>query len=392
MNSKSLCLATIAFVLFGVTMVRAQQTKLEITSVDGAEQHPNDDYYVQEALEDGSVSITITGSGDVDPPDGQPCTCNSDSTKKTEAIKDDQSNPTYTFTGNISGTTDKNKYKFDITADTDPKEYKFTLTKVVQKFKCPDSYSGGPFTQTNDTASDPVTLLVYEVDTQIVHAAPSDPDPNRTTFGVGEEVNITFLPSTVQVLFSVEDGFATLDRTANNTTVLVAREYEGTTHLGIDFAQGAYHRAEFDVVKPDGGYIATQTGNEHPLYVAMLVAVQLTPTDVNFYNVQTVERAAAPQGMWGFFTPPGVAPAHPAQGEDPLDLNNSYKDQCIMSVRPGFTYSPGGFYWQIPTDWDLIRDQVHSTLFWGGNTQVMTMTDSSGNLQISKFGVSQPDF
>ncbi len=143
--------------------------KLEI-SVSGATESPTtSDYYVVGIPLEGdpSVKVTITGSGQVSCP--EECVCDHDSSKTTQPNEEGEAEYTFVHTvGEQSDGGTGNKIEWDINSSTNPGEYTFKLTEISQKYAdCPDDYSGGSTSVSNNQVSDEITIVVARVEMQL---------------------------------------------------------------------------------------------------------------------------------------------------------------------------------------------------------------------------------
>jgi hypothetical protein len=221
---------------------------------------------------------------------------------------------------------------------------------------------------------------------------------DRTTLGVGEEVDLYFYPSfpgnltwttTAGSVFPGTNYYTRLTAPSNAADATVTFTYGSMTGS-----------TTFHVVEPTGVDHATITststyGNNVP-GAGMHVSVVIGPTNVSFYKVQMFEVGQPASNISGYF----LNPQHTPLAHDDSTLANKWHglnqdnsvgdgmDNCFYgttSLLPS-PWSPGSFTWHIPALWKVGNDgSTNSNLGW--SDQVFTLGED-GTMTVAKFGHS----
>lgn len=199
MNSSILATIMLVFWMLPAIVMACVEIPdpLEI-SVSGATASPSEDnYYVLQIPKEGEgpVTVTITGSGEVPCP--SKCVCDHDSTLKIDPEAD--GGLVYTFSHSV-GDQDEEKIEWEVDHNTTPGEYKFKLESIHQDFKdCPVDYFFGSEWESNDQASDEVTIVAVIIEIEV-------PDDANSFFIREGEDSDTF---EAKILPESLDGIAT---------------------------------------------------------------------------------------------------------------------------------------------------------------------------------------
>jgi len=280
-------------------------------SVSGA-QAGNANYYAVELPKTGTVSVTISASGDTPcPTGGEKCKCN-DQTKDPEA----DGSPVYTFSKTVGNQdpADGPTVKWDVTSSTGPGEYKFKVTKIDQKYKaCAQGWTGGVSLKSNTQASDEVTVLVYKYETETISTTPSD--QTRVNLGIGEEVKITITPSSVNASWSLTTGDGGFSSSSGSVTQFNASKSPGSATVRAAF-YGINKDTTFSVVAPSGmnsalksdGSLGTAGPPNNNIGAKSVFDCTVQPTTVSFYNAEFQEKIPGDTWTW----PDGTGGSRPA--------------------------------------------------------------------------------
>jgi len=357
-------------------------------SVSGA-QAGNANYYAVELPKTGTVSVTISASGDTPcPTGGEKCKCN-DQTKDPEA----DGSPVYTFSKTVGNQdpADGPTVKWDVTSSSSPGEYKFKVTKIDQKYKaCAQGWTGGVSSKSNTQASDEVTVLVYKLETETVATQPTD--RQRTKVGVGEEVNLTIQPSSVTASWSVDGGSSngSVSPPSGASTKYTAADEAAMGNVKAEF-KGITKTTTFNVTQPSGIKLeaSSSTNNKNPLRSGFIAKIYITPADVNFEKVKIYEGTGTSIATGYFSSLNGV---NHAQGPDlsPSGFVANKGTQLAatdtVTTHANVTpYSNGVFRWPIQWHYKLgsankpvVILEHKGELKWNASTSTATLETTKG--------------
>jgi hypothetical protein len=234
--------------------------------------------------------------------------------------------------------------------------------------------------------------------TNVCHA-PVPADRQRTTVGVGEEVDISFptLPADIPVAWRTTAGGLsatngkgiTFTAPSNGVPATVTATVKGQT-CPIDFSvlepSGVDH-AEF--VEYDTVHVSSGAG------AGMHIRPYVGPTNVSFYHVQIMEVGEPASNVEGYFTLPShPPPSHSGNGADEwisLDYDNHWLGSYDWAYSFGWpspwqggTFSGGSYVWDIPFRW-RIKDDRQEHLVTDGWNQIHTLFPN-GTMSVTKFG------
>ncbi len=325
-------------------------------SVTGAQAGSDQNYYVVEIPAQGTTTVTLTASGQTPcPTDQEKCKCGD--RKETPETDGD---PKYTFTKPLGNQdpADGPTVKIDITQSTTPNEYKFKVTKIEQKYKtCSQGWTGGVASKSNTQASDEITILVYQIETETVATTPSD--RKRTKLGVGEEVKAIFKPASITVNWTTTD--ASVSPASGSTVTLTAPETAKSPKLTAAF-KGISKDTTFTVVAPSSVYIdktsESNTATSSFLRVVTTADWYIGPEDVNFSKIKIAEQTCTGvasgylSGKNGEVHTPGVA----LQVTSSMTAGKGWKCSGYDNISTGSyppAYSPGAFKWAIPWSYEI---------------------------------------
>jgi hypothetical protein len=224
---------------------------------------------------------------------------------------------------------------------------------------------------------------------QVACAAAADPNPERTSLGVGEYDTISGMPA--ETHWSTSGG--TLSTAGPSpATVLTAPGVAGNVTVTAT-VRDVSTTIDFGVLAPSGVQVSVRGQDSYsPPFVGagIYLDVYLTPKTVSFYRVQIMEPAAAAISKTGYFAthaPPNHDAAHGADDWHPVNCENKVVegafDHAYSSGWPlGIT---GSYTWPISPIWSIDgTGTTHSLSGW--TPQVHTVT--SGTMKVEKLGHS----
>ena len=223
-------------------------------TVSGATQSSTNQYYyiVQIPTNNTTNKVTVTAAGGAPVPvASNACVCVKDS-------YDPPTNGALQYSINVGlGTQDTNsgpKVTVNISSNTTAGEYTYQVTQVTQSYEaCSNDFSGGPGTITNTLSSSNVTLLAYSLTSQTALNAPDGTTNTRTTVGIGEKVNISFLPASVNPSWGftttgVNSTQGTLKKGSSTATLTAGDQAESDTVTAT--VAGISNSVAFNVIEP----------------------------------------------------------------------------------------------------------------------------------------------
>ena len=229
-----------------------------------------------------------------------------------------------------------------------------------------------------------------------IYPALTNPNRERTTIGVGEEVDLGGMPSRTKW----SAGGGGLSGTNGSDVRFTAPSNAppgGITVTVIATVKNASLAIPFNVVPPSGIDHAKIIGtNRFSLTIAgagMTNVVWIAPTSVSFYRVWMEEVGAVSTNATGYFTNTNVWPAnnlnhgkHGANNWFQLTSQNQWSDAASSGtcIPP---WSTGNFTWPIPAAWQVGGSNSLRTNYITGWDQNFTI-DASGTVTVQKFGNS----
>jgi hypothetical protein len=376
-------------VVLGLTnSIACEQNPGKISiAVSGAQAGSDQNYYVVEIPEQGTTTVTITGSGQT------PCPTDQEKCKCTNASVDPETDgdPKYTFTKTVGNQdpTDGPTVKWDVSSSANPGEYKFKVTKIEQAYKaCPQGLTGGVTSKSNTQESDEVTVLAYKIETETVASTPAD--KTRKKLGVGEEVNLTYKPTSITVNWSVEGNKGSVSPPTSATTKYTAHNEAAEGKVKAEF-KGINKLTSFNVVEPSGEIAAKQSDKTWPSGVqgaGMYLDVTVKPADVSFYNVEVLEVDKGTVNVSGYFTnfSSSALKHHPNPKWIQLTDENKWADHAWF-YGWGAPWKQGTYQWNIDVLW-RVAGSTGSGKKFNLRTQLHEIIDSTGKSQESKMSVS----
>ena len=202
------------------------------------------------------------------------------------------------------------------------------------------------------------TVHVVKIKTETVATAPAD--RTRKTIGVGEAVDLTFLPSGLSPISWVHSGVGGLDKTTGGSVKFTASDVAGSSTITATYA-GHDFPVAFTTIEPTGvlfenyslvdAVVPTEGGDFY--FIRYFAQIYVQPDTVNFGNIELYE-SAAPSEKEGYFEDKNI-PDHEANGGHDVDGYEEGKgssmedaDDIAMSAI-GAPYSDGTMTWAI--DW-----------------------------------------
>lgn len=229
--------------------------------------------------------------------------------------------------------------------------------------------------------------------TNICHA-PVPADRQRTTVGVGEEVDISFptLPADIPVAWRTTAGGLSA---TNGTGITFTAPSNGVPTATVTATvKGQECPIDFSVLEPGGvdhaDVIERYRYEIGDAGAGMHLRPYIGPTNVSFYRVQIMEVGQPATNAWGYFIahPPG---AHNYEaGADHFDIQLEYDNHWTpdsydraSSAVFAQTWANGGFTWHIPGKWKIGNG--HTNDLANSWDQVFTLSED-GTVKVSKFG------
>jgi hypothetical protein len=241
---------------------------------------------------------------------------------------------------------------------------------------------------------------MHDLAVQCVCTGPNDQE--RTTVGVGEQVNLFFEPALDfhnPQWGHTGGGLSTSPTIPANGTFYTASSNAATDRVMANFPKGGGGfvtlTTTFTVLAPSGVARAQIRGTDSfgvgVAGAGMYLDVVIGPTNVSFNRVEVMEVGQAAANMTGYFISNPPPPHGSAQGANdwhPIACNNVATDgnfdHCLTPSCPGPWNPGGGFTWPIPALWKVGNGPTHS-LPW--SDQVFSL-QGNGTMTITKFGKS----
>lgn len=388
-NCAALVLVGVVLGLTSTNACEQNPGKISI-SVSGAQAGDAQNYYLVQIPEQGTSTVTITGSGQTPcPTDQEKCKCENES-----ADPEKDGDPKYTFSKTVGDQdpTDGPTVKWEVDSSTSPGEYKFKVTKIEQAYKaCPQGWTGGVTSKSNTQESDEVTILAYKIETETVATKPQD--RKRKKVGVGEEVNLTFKPSSITVNWTVEGNKGSVAPATGTTTKYTAHNEAAEGKVKAEF-KGTNKVTSFNVVEPSGvvmersGNPTTQTA---PLGLQYQADVYITPSDVSFEKIKVSEGECA-AACTGYFTYQNglmhaATPSPVGLGQVVENKGTKMQGQdTIGGGTQGPAYSAGTFTWPIP--WKYHIGSFSKEFATINHVKELSIVNGKAKLELRKAGSS----
>ncbi len=284
-----------------------------------------------------------------------------------------------------------------------------TIGDVGQEWNDDNAYkffAAGGQANTTPTVSDSQMSIVQPSasGSTLVHTnkvqALANPDPTRTTIGVGEEVDFSGMPANT----TWREGNTIIIPTPTGPTyAFFAPSSAGSAKVTASAPNQASKSVTFKVLEP--------TGVDHTVIVAtdnlgppvpppgsfppgtagaeMQIKVYMAPTSVSFYNVEIEEIGEDATDIQGYFTNANFTPEmlhHFPGGWFYLGADNSWVDNCWTPGEPDLPWSSGSFTWNVPWDWGVSGGGVVVSTSGENPWQQVFSIDSAGTAKITKFG------
>lgn len=235
----------------------------------------------------------------------------------------------------------------------------------------------------------------YLFTSQVSCTPPGNPNLDRTTLGVGENVSVYFNPAPpVGAAWTATAG----SLSGGGSGVVFTAPGTGGGATVTANVRSATFPIDFSVIEPSG-VTATLRGSADPYNIGvagagMQMDVVLQPTTVSFSAVQMEEVGEPASNVTGYFIyhPP---PSHVGNGADvwhPVNCSNKVLGPPIdlfdhayyggISVLPG-PWSLGGFTWPIPALWKVGNGPTKTLPGW---TSQQFSLGADGTMMISKLG------
>ena len=221
------------------------------------------------------------------------------------------------------------------------------------------------------------------------HSALTNPDPHRTTIGVGEEVDLSFMPltpSSSTVSWETTSGLLDLSNGPNNKLIAPDTDDSSKVTAKVTDTSGrsvSIHFLPFKIVPPRDVNFIKNGGDKHvngDTSAGFSAIVQILPTSVSFYAIKiredAVDASDASDG-WAEMKP------HKMGAWKILDDNNIAGIDRIASRKSGVV--PGGYTWAIPMRYTVFTEEGY---VFKHNLNHVFSADNSGTATQSKNGVN----
>lgn len=263
------------------------------------------------------------------------------------------------------------------------------MTEIEQKYKdCPQGWTGGALTKKNTQASEEVTILAYKIETETVATKPTD--RKRKKLGVGEEVNLTFMPSSITVNWSVEGNKGSIAPATGTTTKYTAHNEAAEGKVKVEF-KGTNKVTSFTVIQPSGIRLEAKSSQnkKNPLQAGFIADIYVTPDDVNFEKVIIYEGVGKSIAT-GYFS--SLNDIDHAQGPDLFPSGfvagkgtKLAATDTVVTYANVTPYSNGTFKWPIGwhyklagADKPVVTLEHLGELTWDAGTSTATLSTSKG--------------
>jgi len=229
--------------------------------------------------------------------------------------------------------------------------------------------------------------------------ADNPPTHNRTTIGVGEQVQLSFRPNVpTNTTWTALKG--SVSPTSGAATLFTAPSNAVRAMILVTLPGNKTKVLDFNVVEPMG-FTPPLVTNSNPLALSapeagasMAVTMSLLPTHVSFANVQLSEVSNNAVNISNYFANTNIFTTNPAYFlrhqtagfwiEDSLD--NSYGDAVgIPPTNLPSPWSSGSFQYVIPIQWKVGDNGATNNLMT--NTATFSI-DGNGTVTVERWGHS----
>lgn len=246
-------------------------------------------------------------------------------------------------------------------------------------------------------SNDPVA---HSITSETVVTSPVD--RSRKKVGVGEEVNLTFVPAH-NATWKIEQGSGTLSATTGKTVKFTAPNNPGTQSVTTISAtcddDDEVASISFTTIKPSGVILEKNanlsTSATSPLTLTTVCFVYITPDDVNFEKIQVLEDDCVSEasGYWSYkdnyphYQPPFNPQPPPANMSGHVDGKGTkvQVQDKVQSVTRGGPYYDGSFKWDIPWRYGIGgSDQgIFATVTMKSTLTTTTLSHTKGGMSDS---------
>jgi hypothetical protein len=415
MNINLLYFQLLLVVSMSLLNLQAQNTVAPSISISGATVCPtNPNYYLIEIpTNSSSYKIKVTARGGV-----PTLTTNDVCTNCSNTLSPlPTNNPKYTLSYAI-GTQDQSNgpnITINLDSNTTPGAYDFQVTQVSQQYQdCPTNTSGGvsPNPLVNSLSSSNISLLIYKITSKTEFEAPDGTTNSRTTIGVGEMVDVTFLPASITPTWNAVNCLLT-NTVANRATIIATNAGTGSASASVTATiQGLPVTRNFTCIAPTarvagsatsidsfGSYVITSIT---PGVLMKIDNISLDPKNVSFANISVSERSCPSTDESGYFKDHSLGYHEPNSESSMLtfkwiDVDNE-NNAGINTAGFILKYTPwtlsSSTTWKIPVCYVIRVINRPDSFFTIGyvnfatNNQVMEIT-SDGNCKVTKLGFSK---
>jgi hypothetical protein len=228
----------------------------------------------------------------------------------------------------------------------------------------------------------------YHLTSWTHYPALTNTNRDRTTIGVGEQVDLNGMPG--KTIWTASAGGLSATNGGGVTFTAPSNAPPGGLTATVTATVGNASLAiPFTVLPPSGIDHAQIIGtNSYPLAAAgagMKNAIWIAPTSVSFYRVNVMEVGEDATNMWGFFLQwtPQQKHHHPNPNWLLLTPDNNFTDTASMRAGGYLPWGEGGYEWDIPQRWQVDGSGVTNSM--AGCNQVFSI-DSNGTARVNKYG------
>ena len=238
-------------------------------------------------------------------------------------------------------------------------------------------------------AQDLALGTVYGIHHSARKPARTNPNPYRTKYGVGEEVNLYAAPSSLPVLWATDNG-TIASRTSHQTTYTATNRAAADTITASFTSIGKTISLDMQIVEPSGCEVLTAYGERAKAYAnseaGMKISMIMHPTDVSFYRVKFKENDCAATNCTGIFKGAENSPllyhrANPAWASVFVD-NYMGTDTAETGVMTN--YFDGAYVWPITASWRVPEMNANTTVPLEWSSQQIQFW-ATGTAAVEKF-------
>jgi hypothetical protein len=234
------------------------------------------------------------------------------------------------------------------------------------------------------------SFQVVDIEHQCVATTPTN--QNRTTIGIGEQVNLTACGAPGTVTWSTSAG--TVSPTNGSSTTLTAPGNAATATVTVNYSGGSC-TLDFSVIEPSGFLASNAPVNGIGVNISgagMINDLWLTPLSVSFYQVETFEVPATSNlNVTGYFANTSIFPSGPPIHDTAHGAGswigtgqNNYAGNDAASWYPASQpWSNGTLTWPIPNAWRVVSSSITNSL---GRYDQNFSIESDGTFTIQKYG------